>query len=45
MMEEISGYVNKKIAKISELTFNEAEEYIEILKQQTEEDSPDWADT
>lgn len=44
MMDEISGYFDKKIAKISELTFNEANEYIDILNQQTKEDSPDWAD-
>jgi recombination protein RecT len=44
MMDEISGYFDKKIDKISELTFNEANEYIEILNQQTEDNSPDWAD-
>jgi hypothetical protein len=43
-MDEISGYFDKKIDKISELTFNEANEYIEILNQQTEDNSPDWAD-
>jgi recombination protein RecT len=44
IMDEISGYFDKKIDKISELTFNEANEYIEILNQQTEDNSPDWAD-
>ena len=46
MLDEISGYFDKKIDKISELTFNEANEYIDILNQQTKEEpiSPDWAD-
>ena len=44
MMDEINGFFDKKIAKISELTFNEANEYIDVLNQQTKEDSPDWAD-
>jgi recombination protein RecT len=43
MIDEINGFFDKKIDKISELTFSEANEYIEVLNQQTDEDSPDWA--
>jgi recombination protein RecT len=47
MMDEISGYFNRQVAKISELTFDQANEYIDILNQQIKDvpkdDSPDWA--
>lgn len=47
MMDEISGFFNRKIEKISELTFDEAAQYIVVLNEQIKElpddAKPDWA--
>ena len=47
MMDEISGFFNRKIEKISELTLDEAAQYIVVLNEQIKElpddAKPDWA--
>lgn len=47
MMDEISGFFNRKIEKISELTFDEAAQYIVVLNEQIkdlpDDAKPDWA--
>lgn len=47
MMSEISGYFGKDVKKISELTFDQAAEYITVLDDQVKEsnknDKPEWA--
>lgn len=50
MMHVISGYVGRNVKKLSELTFDEANEYIDVLNQQIkdipkndEDSAPDWA--
>ena len=46
-MEEISGFFNRDVKKISELTFDEAAQYIVVLNEQIKElpddAKPDWA--
>lgn len=43
-LDEISGYFQKEITKINELTFDEAAEYISVLNDQIGDmsDGPDW---
>lgn len=46
-MDEISGFFNRDVKKISELTFDEAAEYITVLGEQAsdlpDDAKPDWA--
>jgi len=47
MMDEISGFFNHEVGKISELTFDQAAEYITVLNEQLKDipkdQQPDWA--
>lgn len=45
IMDEISGFFNREVGKISELTFDEAGQYIDVLNDQIGEakQQPDWA--
>lgn len=46
MMEEISGFFNRDVKKISELTYDEAAQYITVLDEQIkdlpDDAKPDW---